>query len=71
MIDKGLAKQIKEMNRTVEVLQVSYYDDAYKLSKNYSLVIVEFVNGHKFEINKETFQAQFRGYIFRMKKGGQ
>lgn len=70
MIDKGLAKAVKEMNRTVEVSQVSYYDASYKLSKDYSIVVVDFVNGQRFEINKETFQAQFRGYIFRMKKGG-
>lgn len=70
MIDRGLAQAVKEMNKTVEVYQLKYLDESYKESKkNFSIVLVVFTNNQRFEINKETYDALFYGYVFRMRKG--
>lgn len=68
MIDVGLAKTVKDLNKKVPVIEVMYLSADYRPTKDFALVLVEFKDGQRFEINADTFKAHFKGFPFFMSR---
>lgn len=67
-MDLAMANAIKNMNQKVKVISMKYFDSSYNLKTkrdDADIFMIEFENGQRFELNKQTFKAYFAAYKFK------